>query len=129
MAESEQKFKGIARREYWSNYNVLCINGFVSTSSTDEWKVFFLFQISKFWAKTNNLGRKLKNIQKNSEAWILIKLKCVIYQWIRLDKLFKLANWTFFFFNSVCLTVPRSSIEWRDFFILNVWCYTSMDSS
>ena len=28
--------------------------------------------------------------ETNSEAWILIKVQCVIYQWIRLDKLYKL---------------------------------------
>ena len=31
-----------------------------------------------------------KNIQANSEAWILIKLQRVIYQWICLNKLYKL---------------------------------------
>ena len=33
---------------------------------------------------------KSKNIETNSEAWVLIKVQCVIYQWIRLDKLYKL---------------------------------------
>ena len=32
---------------------------------------------------------KTENIQKNSEAWILIKVQCVIHQWIRFDKLYK----------------------------------------
>ena len=35
---------------------------------------------------------------KNREAQIFIKLKCVIYQWIRLEKLYKLM---FFFSNFV----------------------------
>ena len=30
--------------------------------------------------------------------------------------------------DSVCLCVPRSSNEYRDF-VFYVWCYTSMDSS
>ena len=36
------------------------------------------------------MAEKLKNIEMNSEAWVLIKVQCVIYQWIRLDKLYKL---------------------------------------
>ena len=32
----------------------------------------------------------MKNIQINSEAFILIKLQFVLNQWIRLDKLYKL---------------------------------------
>ena len=37
----------------------------------------------------------MKNIQSNNEAWILIKVQCVIYQWIRLDKLSpnRLVSW------------------------------------
>ena len=53
-------------------------------------KLFYKFQIC-----FRNVDRKPKNIQKNSsEAWILIKVKCDIYQWIWLDKLYKL--WSFF---------------------------------
>ena len=48
-------------------------------------KFFFRFRII---FRIN--GRKPKNIQMNSEVWILIKLQCVIYQWIWLDKLYKL---------------------------------------
>ena len=36
------------------------------------------------------MAKKSKNIETNSEAWVLIKVQCVIYQWIRLDKLYKL---------------------------------------
>ena len=43
MAEHRKKFKRIARREYWSKCNVLYINGFVLTSSTNKWKAFFKF--------------------------------------------------------------------------------------
>ena len=32
----------------------------------------------------------MKNIQNKSKAWILIKLQCVIYQWICLYELYKL---------------------------------------
>ena len=49
------------------------------------------FQI-RFW----NFGRKPKNIWMNSEALILIKVHCVIYQWIRLNKLYKLMERFFF---------------------------------
>ena len=55
-----------------------------------NWDLFFKFQIS-----SRNFGRKPKNIQTNREAWILIKVQCVIYQWIWLDKLLKLM-WCFF---------------------------------
>ena len=59
-------------------------------------KSFFqiLNSFSKFWAENRkifrNFGRKTKNIQKNSKAWILIKSQCVIYQWIHLNEFFKL---------------------------------------
>ena len=36
------------------------------------------------------MAENRKNIQANIEAWLLIKVQCVIYQWIRLDKLYKL---------------------------------------
>ena len=53
-------------------------------------KLFSNFElIFNFWQKTENFDRKLKNIQTNSEAWILIKVQCVIYQWIRLEKPYK----------------------------------------
>ena len=35
------------------------------------------------------MAENQKNIQTKSEAWILIKIQCVIYQLIRLDKLYK----------------------------------------
>ena len=38
----------------------------------------------------SNYRRKPENIQTNSEARILLKFHCVIYQSIRLDKLHKL---------------------------------------
>ena len=46
-----------------------------------------IFQIS-----FQNYGQKTKNIQKNREAWILIKLQCVVYQWICLNELYKVMN-------------------------------------
>ena len=39
-----------------------------------------------------NFGQKSKNIQTIREAWILIKVQCIIYQWIWLDKLYEV--WT-----------------------------------
>ena len=35
------------------------------------------------------LAEKRKNIRTNREAWILIRVQCFIYQWIRLDMLYK----------------------------------------
>ena len=75
----------------WSNCNVLYINGFASTSSTNQ--VFSTFQVT-----FRNFGPKPKNIQKNSEAWISIKLQCVVHQWIRLNEHYKLIKC--FFSNS-----------------------------
>ena len=48
MAENWKKIKRIARREYWSKCNVLYINGFDSTCSTNWWKAFFKFR-NYFW--------------------------------------------------------------------------------
>ena len=45
-------------------------------------RIFFKFQI-----RFRINGQKPKNIQTNSEGSILIKVQCVKYQWIRLDKL------------------------------------------
>ena len=44
----------------------------------------------------SNYWPKPENIQMNSDAWILITLQCVIYQWIWLDKLYKLMECFFF---------------------------------
>ena len=87
LAENRKIFNRIAKREYWSNYDVLYINGFVSTSSKNLWETFFKFRI-----RFRFFGRKSNYFQKNWEAWILIKLQCVIYQWIRLNELYKLMN-------------------------------------
>ena len=43
-------------------------------------------------------GRKPKIIQKIGEAWILIKLQCVINQWIRFNELYKVMENIFFKF-------------------------------
>ena len=47
-----------------------------------------------------NYRRKPENIQTNSEARILLKFHCVIYQWIRLDKLYKLMQSFLKFFSN-----------------------------
>ena len=85
-------FKRIAGVCFYLKCLMLYINLFVSTSSTEKIKSFFF----KFQINFQIIGRKPKNIQMNSEAWILIRVQCVIYQWIRLDKLYKLME-TFFF--------------------------------
>ena len=47
-------------------------------------KLVFKFRIrfSNYWPKTE------KYFRMNIEAWILMKVQCVIYRWIRLDKLY-----------------------------------------
>ena len=69
-------FKRIVKHEHWSNCNMLFINGFVLTSSTNLRKAFFKFQI-RFWIN----GRKPKNIQTNNKVWIVINLN-VLYQYL-----------------------------------------------
>ena len=54
-------------------------------------------------------GRKPKKFRKNSEAWILIQLQCVIYQWIRLDKFYK--HMESFFFNFEFLAENSSQMN------------------
>ena len=45
---------------------------------------------SFFQISFRNFGLKPKNFPQNSEALILIKLQCVIWQWIRLNEFYKL---------------------------------------
>ena len=96
MTKKQNIFKQIARLEYWSNINVLCING--------QWiclnELYKLVESFKFQVIFQNFGRKLRSIQKNSEAWILIKFQCVIYQWIRVNELYKLMESFFQILNS-----------------------------
>ena len=63
-------------------YQWICLN--------DLGKLMWFFFIFKFWISVWIFYRKQKCFQTNSEAWILIKVQCVIYQWIRIDKLYKL---------------------------------------
>ena len=78
-------FKRIVRLCFYLKCLILWlyINGSILTSSTNKWKSFFKFVFEL-------MAEKSKNIETNSEAWVLIKVQCVIYQWIRLDKLYKL---------------------------------------
>ena len=62
LSENIKMFKRIARREYWSNCNVLNINGFVLTSSKNQLKVFF--QIS-FRNNGRKFGRLYHDLQTN----------------------------------------------------------------
>ena len=78
-------FKRIAGLCFYPKSLVLYINGFVSTISTKYLKAFFKFGIS-----FRIIGRKPKNIQTNSEKWILIKVNYFTYRWIRLDELYNL---------------------------------------
>ena len=88
--------KRIAWLHFYPKSFMLYTNGLVSTSSTNEWKAVFKLRV-RFWI----FGRKMKSFLKNSEAWILIKLHCVIYQWIRFNEIYKLmksfSNFELFF--------------------------------
>ena len=61
------------------------------------------FQI-RFWIN----GRKQKNIETNSESWILIKVQYVIHKWIRLDMLYKLLT-AFFKFRTSFRIIGRKT--------------------
>ena len=67
-------FKRIAGLRFHLKSLTLYINRFVSTSSINKWEAFFKIsnQFSNYWRKT-----KKKN-PTNSEAWILIKVRCVM---------------------------------------------------
>ena len=78
--------KRIAGLCFYRKCLMLYFYGFVSTSSTNVWKAYYKFRI---------IGRKPKNIQTNSKVWILIKVQCVVHQWIWLDKLYKLMEFFF----------------------------------
>ena len=54
---------------------------------------------SKFLIIFQIIGWKPENIQTNSEAWILTKVQCIIYQLIWFDKLYKLMESFFKFQN------------------------------
>ena len=93
-------FKRIVRLCFYLKCLILWlyINGSILTSSTNKWKSFFKFQFV-----FELMVEKSKNIETNSEAWVLIKVQCVIYQWIRLDKLYKLMERFFFKFKNLFL--------------------------
>ena len=75
---------------------MLHIDGIVPTSSTKKLEPFFKLQI-----RFRIDGRKPNIIQTNSEAWILLKVQCVLYQLIGFDTLYKLIG--SFFFNFVII--------------------------
>ena len=58
LAENLKFFKRITRRVYCSNCNVLYINGFVSTSSTNYCNFFSNFKFLKFFPKTEKYSNK-----------------------------------------------------------------------
>ena len=84
MANHQEIFNQVARRECWSKCNVLAIAISINLSGQALHTNVKLF--SNYWPKTK------KNILTNIEAWILIKVQCFIYQWIRLDKVYKFLN-------------------------------------
>ena len=44
----------------------------------------------KLFLKLWIIGWKPKNIRASREVWILIKVQCIIYQWIFIDMLYKI---------------------------------------
>ena len=64
--------------------------------------------LAENWKIFKNFDRKQKNIQKNTEAWILIKLQCVKYQWICLNELYKLMKSFFETSNSFSISWPKN---------------------
>ena len=86
-------FNRIAGLSFYLKSFMLYINKFVLISSTNWWEAFSTFRIC-----FRIIDRKPKNSQSNREVWILIKGQCVIYQWICLDKPYKLMGSFFFKF-------------------------------
>ena len=76
-------FKRIAGPCFYPKSLLLYVHQWIRLD--EQWEACFKFQIH-----VRVISRKPKNITRNSEAWILIKVQCVIYQWIQLDKLYKL---------------------------------------
>ena len=73
--------------------------------SWDSWQALQTngkFILNLFRIKSIN-GQKTENIQTNNMVWILIKVQCVIYQWIRLNKLYKLMESFFSHFGIIFL--------------------------
>ena len=88
MAGNQKMLKWIESREYWSKCNVLYINRFVLTSSTNWWKAFFKFRISfqNFDWKPRNIKRLTKFclckrgrrcIRADQVAFQLIAVRCM----------------------------------------------------
>ena len=69
---------------------------------------------SFFQIRFRIIGQKPKNIKTNSEAWISIKVQCVIYQWIRHDKFYKQMEYFFSNFEFVfeLLAENRKIFKW-----------------
>ena len=91
-------------------------------------RLFFKFQIS-----LQNFGWKPKNIQKIREVWILIKLQCFIYQWISLNKLYKLANGKLFSIFIFKLAIGRKlkniPTAWMLIELKCIMCINGIDST
>ena len=87
-------FKWKAGLHFYPKSLMLYINGSAISSSSYNGMLFF-----KFWIRFRINWRKPKNIETNSQVWILTKVQCFIYQWICLDKLYKVME-SFFLQNS-----------------------------
>ena len=97
LAENRKIFKGIARLEYWSKLNVLYINGFVSTSSTDKWKGFF----SESFLNNGGVGF-ICACRKRHLCWSSCVLVVITIYCGCLFCSFYIANCFFFFFFFFC---------------------------
>ena len=114
LTENQKIFKIIERSEYWSNCNV-----YVSMDSSNwalQTNEKFLFNFNFVFELA--ICQKTKNIQS---AWILIEVQCIIlYQWIRLNMLFKLTESFFFNFRIqfwICGRKPKKFQKNRELWI------------
>ena len=102
-------FKRITGLSFYLKSSMLHIDGIVPTSSTKKWEPFFKLQI-----RFRIDGRIQNIIQTNSEAWILIKVQCVLYQWISFDTLYKQIGSFFQFGNHFRITGRKTKNIQKD---------------
>ena len=88
--------KRIAGYHFYPKCLMLCINGFVSTSSTKYWNLFSNFEfVFELLAENRKIFKRITR----REYWS--KCNVFVYQYIWLDKLYKLMDFFFKFWNHV----------------------------
>ena len=83
-------FKWIGGLCFYPKYLMLYIIGFFFYELYKLMEFFLKYRIC-FWI----FDRKPNFFQTNREAWLWIKVQCVVYQWISLNKLYKLIEGSF----------------------------------